>query len=351
MPRRVDLRRRRRRTAAARRRRAGAAAAPPVGGERARGAPRQAEIAASRASRSRCCPEVDSHRLRRLRGELTGSRGTECGATARWADSPQRIRLDPHWVPRLPRPGSRQLGVAGSIQTALRSASSSSGERQAREDVLEQALAGGEPGLRQLADDLGGGGQELGAAGRLHRAAARARLALEALPAGPADARRMLRRGARASRLGARAGRASALRARWRSPGRLPSRACVGARRARVFAGARVAGRRSVAVACARARGPAAAAALRAAARRGLERCGRVRGRLASTPLGRCGCALAGSSGARVAHRAHHCLSASASSDDRNPVRYRRRRVSMGAWRASASGCNVGRAAAVCPAE
>ena len=65
-----------------------------------------------------------------------------------------------------------------------------SGERQAREHVLEQALAGREPGLRQLADDLSGGGHQLSTARGLHGATRRARRRTRSPASAPASRRR-----------------------------------------------------------------------------------------------------------------------------------------------------------------
>src|ERR1700682_1466670 len=59
-----------------------------------------------------------------------------------------------------------------------------SGERQPRDDVLEEALAGGPSRFRELADDLRGRGYELGRARRLHGAAGDLAIALKALSRG-----------------------------------------------------------------------------------------------------------------------------------------------------------------------
>src|SRR5205085_5415419 len=59
--------------------------------------------------------------------------------------------------------------------------SAASGRGQAGEDVLQQALARGEPRFRELADDLHRRGHELGAARRLDRAASAVGVGLEPL--------------------------------------------------------------------------------------------------------------------------------------------------------------------------
>jgi len=88
--------------------------------------------------------------------------------------------LDPHWVPRLPDQGQGSSAWAP-VYSAPRRAPWRSGERQARQDVLEQSLARREPRLRQLADDLSRGGHQLGPARRLHGAARALSIALEPL--------------------------------------------------------------------------------------------------------------------------------------------------------------------------
>jgi hypothetical protein len=111
--------------------------------------------------------------------------------------------------------------VGGSIQRAR------SGSRQAREHIFEQALAGGEPGLGQLTDDLSGGGDELGAARRSHGTAHAFGVRLEPLPRGRfANACRSSRAPGRCARAfpGGRAPRAA------RATGRFSPRPSVAGR-------------------------------------------------------------------------------------------------------------------------
>src|SRR5205085_509718 len=78
-----------------------------------------------------------------------------------WVDGSsawRRVYTDSRRDPA-PRPEGRDLGTAAI-----------SGEREARECVFDQPLAPGQPRLRQLADDLGGGEHQLGATGRPNRA-------------------------------------------------------------------------------------------------------------------------------------------------------------------------------------
>ncbi len=162
-------------------------------------------------------------------------------------------------------------------------------QRQSRQHVLDQPLAGRQAGLGELADDLDGRRDQLGAAGRRHRAARRFAIALEALARGGLLSRSTGALGASAARGGAALGR---LRRSWRAvalglrPGRSLRRHLRG-RRARRFDAATLR-----AHGLARVGGlepdPAASradpAASRAAVRRALERCGRVRGRFVRTP-------------------------------------------------------------------
>ncbi len=96
-PGRADVRRRCRAGRGGRGRAAGfAGEGDPVRAQRADGSREHHE-------QQRVCPWRDMHPVRRLRGELTGSRDT-CGASLRpcRADSPQWIDFDPRWVPRPP---------------------------------------------------------------------------------------------------------------------------------------------------------------------------------------------------------------------------------------------------------
>ena len=170
----------------------------------------------------------------------------------------------------------------------------SSGQRQAREDVLEQPLACRQSGFGELADDLRGRGHQLGAAGRLRPSRRRFRPRTQSPDAGrrpraPVGARRARRHGA--ERLCVRGGRRTGLggcsarlcvRRRRRNRARRPEAFAAGASRGGT-AVARLARAGFLARAGLRARAGAAVAP-RAAARRALERWGRVRGRFASTP-------------------------------------------------------------------
>ena len=143
---------------------------------------------------------------------------------------------------------------------------------------LNRPLAGRQPGFGQLAYDLGRRRHELGASRRLHGATGRFAVGLEALPRRGVHERDRAPAGRGATALGARRRWLVApcpAPQRWtRRRGRWP----VWLSALRVALAAEPSFRRGL-------RAPfATPAALRAAARRGLERWGRVRGRLASTP-------------------------------------------------------------------
>ena len=160
-------------------------------------------------------------------------------------------------------------------------------QRQPREQVAERALARGQPGFRDLADDLGGARHQLRAARWLDRAARALALRLEALAR-----RRLVRAHARTRRLAASA--------RLAGRGPLgPGRALASAVAAPAFSVVEAASALlAVPVAPAapvrplreeaRLRGSPLPlrcfVALRAAIRRSVARCGRVRGRFESTP-------------------------------------------------------------------
>lgn len=164
-------------------------------------------------------------------------------------DSPQRIDSDPHWVPRLPRPGPWELGVAGSIPIDAGCAQGR-GRREktslsTRSPLVRPALASS-PTISTA--DATSSAPPGGCTGPL---------TLSPWHSNPCLG------------TGSRAARALAGRLDWPALG-------LGASSSRGW---------DAALRPARAPGlRGSEAALRAAALRGLERCGRVRGRFARTP-------------------------------------------------------------------
>ena len=199
-------------------------------------------------------PSCAACRIWRFPAERAGMRGQRCAPWARMLLSERVSRV------------SRRIARAGRASAG-----------QAREKVLDQARARGDPGLGQLARELGGGGDQLRAAGRLDGTAQRVGRGLDpclgarSIAGVQTDGARRLLAGRLA---GVAAGLAAALR---RPPVRRAVEALIGSAACAECAASGASGARVAAVA------PLGLAA-RAAARRALARWGRVRGRAASTP-------------------------------------------------------------------
>src|SRR5262249_54505781 len=163
-------------------------------------------------------------------------------------DGPIRPSGSPRSALGPPPPATRIAGArrGASIQNALAEARapsprvapgaygpSPSGESQARDRVSEQALAGGQSGLSELAHDLDRRGHELGAARRANGTAGHVGLGFEALPGHRALPRGRAPGGARACPARpCRAGPRAALGCARAGPGGLGRLAGAGGRRA-----------------------------------------------------------------------------------------------------------------------